>query len=152
MNKLTIPQSKVLFANTILSIGNGFAAKYHDVIAEDLDSAEEYLEECLPEIEADQSVEYWKNYIKKMGNALMAEAPISFFVTTERECKEKGILAEKVDPFTGETIDGSIVFVGSIGGIAGEGLPFHGGITLEHIKFAYERLVEQEKTGLNFDV
>jgi hypothetical protein len=154
MSKLTPPQSEVLFSNTIKSIENGLASQYHAVIEEDLESAEEYLVVCELEGDIEGVEEYYKEYAKKLGSALVAEAAIVFLFThTATDSDASAIIIKKVNPVTGEEIENSAVFLGLVGGPSGNG---HVHWTFneddEYIKFASDRIKEQEVVGLSFSL
>ena len=89
----------MLFANTILSIENGFAPKYHSVLEEDFAHADWYAKELETEGRREDADE-WIVYSHILGRALVAEVPLVFFF--EPSDLGESVLAGKLNLETGK--------------------------------------------------
>lgn len=144
MSKLTPQQIEVLNSNTLTSITNGFAPKYHSVLDEDFESAD-WLVKKLETEGLIEDADEWNLYSQNLGRALMAEVPLVFYF--EPSNLSESVFAGKINPETGKIVKHSNVFVGLVGGLAGEGEP-HYKFGKELLDFAISSIESQNKTGL----
>jgi hypothetical protein len=95
----------------------------------------------------DENAERFKQGAEKMRQAASAEVPFAF--SLEPSNMAVSVHTIKVNPNTGEKIDGSEIQVGLTGGLSNDGTPNKRyGFSVTDLKFAVERLREQKRSGL----
>jgi len=133
-------QADVLHQNTVISVMSGLAIRYHTHFQRVADTWAR-----LGQVQGDELAEVYAKRSEQFRAALIAEVPLVFSLQPSNMAVS--VMVNKINPHTGELIDGSDYQVGLVSGLTGHDQPSKP-FTAEDLKLAVERLKEQKQAGL----